>query len=406
MFDVATVRIRGPLAGAAPGLAGFLRQEGYRENTVRFLTQVLARLSAWMQDEGFGQDALDRSLVDRFVGWSKAAGYRQPGSSRGMAPLVEFLITNGQVPAARFALPEPEPGSAQEAVAAFLAHLLQERGVTVATTRGYGPFAAQFLDSVTVSGRVVWSAVDAGAVQDFLSGWSAGRSVRPVATMASVLRALLRFAYAQGWTGQDLSGTVGKVASRREEHLAEGLTPDEVQRLVASISTDTRMGARDRAIIVLLSRLGLRAGEVAKLRLEDLHWRTSTLHVRDTKGRRDLVLPLPVDVGNTLVDYLRVRAVGTGQRALFLRERAPIGAMSTSGISGIVADRAAAVGLGVVHAHRLRHAAAAAVIARDGTLTEAGQLLGHARLGTTAIYARTDADSLRPLATEWPESRS
>lgn len=155
MFDVATVRIRGPLVGTAPGLARYLRQQGYRENTVRFLTQVLARLSAWMQDEGFGQDAVDRSLVDRFVGWSRSVGHRQPGSSRGMAPLGEFLIIDGQAPAARFALPEPEPGSAREVVAAFLAHLLQERGVAVSTTRVYGPFAAQFLDSVTVSGRVV-----------------------------------------------------------------------------------------------------------------------------------------------------------------------------------------------------------------------------------------------------------
>ena len=406
MFDVATVRISGPLSGLLPGLVECLSGQGYRDNTVRFLAEVFARLSRWLADERLAPAGLDWLVVDAFLDWSHARGHRSPVSRRGMAPLVEFVVGCGVVGAERFAAAEPPPGSPEEVAARFVDYLVEVRGAKASSTvKLYQPMALAFLRSVARAGRVDWLGVDAESIQGFLAGWSASRSASATGTMASVLRALLRFAFAEGWMARDLTGRVGKVASRRGVGLIEGLAAGEVGRLLGSIDASTRIGARDKAVVVVLARLGLRAGEVARLRLDDIDWRAGTVTLQDPKGRRDREVPLPVDVGAAMVAYLRLRQALAGERAVFLREHAPAGPMTTSGISGMVAARAAAAGLGLVHAHRLRHAAAMAVIARGGSLVEAGQLLGHARAATTLIYARADAESLRALAVEWPETR-
>ena len=406
MFDVATVRIRGPLSGMLPGLSEHLSGRGYRDNTVRFLAEVFARLSRWLGDERLVPASLDWSGVDGFLDWSHGRGHRSPVSRRGMVPLVEFLIGCGVVGSDRFAAAVPTAGSPEEVAARFVDYMVEVRGAKASSmVKLYQPMALAFLRSVSRAGRVDWLLVDTASIQWFLAGWSASRSGSATGTMASVLRGLLRFAFAEGWMAHDLAGRVGKVASRRGVGLIEGLAADEVERLLGSIDASRRIGARDHAIVVVLARLGLRAGEVARLRLDDIDWRAGTVTLQDPKGRRDREVPLPVDVGAAMVAYLRLRQALAGERTVFLREHAPAGPMTTSGISGMVAARAAAAGLGLVHAHRLRHAAAMAVIARGGTLVEAGQLLGHARAATTLIYARADADSLRSLAVEWPGAR-
>ena len=151
----------------------------------------------------------------------------------------------------------------------------------------------------------------------------------------------------------------------------------------------------------MISRLGLRAGEVAGLRLDDIDWHNGQVTVNG-KGGRVLTLPLPADVGEALVTYLRDgRPRRAADRAVFVRDRAPLRGLSGAGISSIVAVLARRAGLGVVHAHRLRHTAATQVLAGGGSLVEARELLGHARTDTTMIYARTDLNSLGALVTAW-----
>lgn len=405
MFDVTRLRIRGPLSGSAPDLVVWLAGRGYRDNTIGFLARLFASLSVWLDAESVTTAELDWPQVDRFVAWCQGLGRRQPGSRHGVRPVVEFLIESGQVAAERFAAPVPTAGSAEGVARAFVDYLVRFRGITASTATSYEAFAVAFLTGHISVDRAAWDSVDAVSIQGFLTRWSATRSIGSAELMASVLRALLRFAFAEGWIGVDLSHAVGRIASRRGLGLVEGLTAAQAEQLIDSIDTATRIGARDKAVIVMLARLGLRAGEAARLRLDDIDWRSGTVLLRDPKGRRDRSLPLPWDVGAVLVDYLRVRQAPAGHRTVFLREHAPAGPLSTSGVSSIVADRAQASGLGLVHAHRLRHTAAMAVVARGGTLVEAGQLLGHARAATTQIYARTDSTSLRSLAVEWPEAR-
>ena len=173
--------------------------------------------------------------------------------------------------------------------------------------------------------------------------------------------------------------------------------------MLASCDPATATGRRDRAVLLLLSRMGLRAGEVAGLGLDDIGWRRGEITVRGKGGRRDR-LPLPADVGTAIVAYLRDgRPASALDRTVFIAAQAPREALSYTGITTIVAEAAARAGIpGPVHAHRLRHSAATAMLRGGGSLTEIGQALRHARPATTAIYAKVDTGALRaagpPLA--------
>jgi len=174
------------------------------------------------------------------------------------------------------------------------------------------------------------------------------------------------------------------------------LTPAQLEALLAVTDVTTPFGLRDRAVIVMLSRLGIRAGEAAGLTLDDIDWAGGCVKV--TGKGRNLTLPLPVDVGQALVAWLQVRPV-TADRSVFCRLRSPMIGLTSSGLSTIVTHRAIDAGLGVMHSHRLRHTTAMSVIAAGGSLVEAQELLGHSGVETTKVYARTDLASLRMLAT-------
>jgi site-specific recombinase XerD len=215
------------------------------------------------------------------------------------------------------------------------------------------------------------------------------------------MRGLLDWAFLTGRVNRSVSAGILAPATPAAPALPRALSSVQVQALITAADAGTPAGLRDRAIVVLISRLGLRAGEVATLGLDDLNWHAGTLMVHG-KGGRILTLPIPTDVGQALVDYLRGgRAATAADRAVFTRLRPPLVALSRQGISNVMAHLAAVAGMGTVHAHALRHTAATAVLAAGGSLVEARELLGHARTDTTMVYARTDLVALRVLAPTW-----
>lgn len=184
--------------------------------------------------------------------------------------------------------------------------------------------------------------------------------------------------------------------------LAQGAGAGAGWALLESCDRSTATGRRDYAILMLLARLGLRAGEVANLGLEDIDWHHGEITVRG-KGNRHDRLPLPVDVGQAIVDYLRrARPDSAQDRTVFVRAQAPHRALTSAGVTTVVAIAGCRCGLGPIHAHRLRHSAATAMLAAGGSLTEIGQVLRHRRPFTTAIYAKVDTQRLRRLARPWP----
>ena len=231
----------------------------------------------------------------------------------------------------------------------------------------------------------------------------ARKQPRSAKRIVTALRSLLRFLHVDGILAVPLAGAVPSPAGHALAGLPRALEPGQVEAMLASCDPATATGRRDRAVLLLLSRMGLRAGEVAGLGLDDIDWRRGEITVRGKGSRRDR-LPLPADVGAAIVAYLRDgRPAGALDRTVFIAAQAPREALSYAGITTIVAEAAARAGVpGPVHAHRLRHSAATAMLRGGGSLTEIGQALRHARPATTAIYAKVDIGALRPLGRPWP----
>ena len=187
--------------------------------------------------------------------------------------------------------------------------------------------------------------------------------------------------------------------------LPRALAGGQVAALLASCDLGTVVGRRDLAVLTVLSRLGLRAGEAARLRLDHIDWRRGEITVWGKGGRCDR-LPLSADVGQAIVSYLASGRPRTDHREVFICARAPYRAMSRGAVTNVVASAARKAGLGTVHAHRLRHSAATAMLGAGAPLSEIGQLLRHRSALTTAIYAKVDIAGLRTVARPWPVSEA
>jgi integrase/recombinase XerD len=222
----------------------------------------------------------------------------------------------------------------------------------------------------------------------------------------TALRSLLGFMHLEGLIAEPLVGAVPSSASWRLSGLPRALEPGQVGALLTCCDRGTVVGRRDLAVLTMLVRLGLRAGEVAALNLEDIDWRAGELVVVG-KGRRSERLPLPVDVGEAISGYLRDgRPSSALDRALFVRVKAPHQRLTTGGITQVVVSAARRAGLGQIHAHRLRHTAATSMLRAGAPLREIGQVLRHREQLSTAIYAKVDRAALRSLAQPWPGAGS
>ena len=189
--------------------------------------------------------------------------------------------------------------------------------------------------------------------------------------IATAVRSFLRYAWVSGWTAGDLTGAVGPVITHRSGRLPRALAAEDLRRLLASPDCRTTTGLRDHALLVLLSRLGLRAGEAAGLCLDDFDWRAATVVAR-VKGGGRLRLPIPADVGPVVVAYLQRRPADATCREVFVQVRGEPKPMTGRAVTQVVARHAARAGLGTVRAHRLRHSAARAVLVAGGNLSEVG----------------------------------
>jgi site-specific recombinase XerD len=222
--------------------------------------------------------------------------------------------------------------------------------------------------------------------------------------MVTALRSFLRFLYQRGDITSDLASALPSVANWRLSHLPKSLLPEQVERLLASCDRQTAIGRRDFAILLLLARLGLRAGEVVALTLEDLDWEAGAFTVHG-KGNRREQLPLPEDAGDALVDYLRHGRPPCTSRRVFIRGRAPHQGFSSSvAVCDVVRRALVRAGLNPPFkgAHLLRHSLATSMLRGGASLGEIGDILRHCRPETTQIYAKVDLDALRALTPPWP----
>ena len=394
------VRMTGPLAPYASGLAGELARLGFTEGSAKGQLGLAAHLSRWLSGAGLGADALTGRTAEEYLAARRAAGYKAYLTPKALAPLLGYLRGLGVAPGAESAAPATP---AEVLLEEYRCYLLAERGVQAEVARGYldlvGPFVAQYA-AVGAAGPGRLSAAD---VTGFLTAESRRLAPKTAQRLATALRSLLRFWHLQGLTSGPLDRAVPKVANRRPG-LPRPLEPAQVQvqAMLASCDRGTAAGRRDLAILTLLARMGLRAGEVAGLRLDDIDWRLGEITVRGKGNRRDR-LPLPADAGEAVAGWLRHGLPATAlDRSVFIRIKAPHRGLTSGGVTQAVAAAAGRAGLGVIYAHRLRHSAATAMLAEGGSLAEVGQVLRHRRPHTTAAYTKVSVEALRALARPWP----
>jgi site-specific recombinase XerD len=259
--------------------------------------------------------------------------------------------------------------------------------------------AGRFLGGYTVDGQV--GAVTAADITRAVTAEAGRVSVGSVQYYVAAVRAFLRFCHIKGLVTADLSAAALTVTGRRSSLLPKGISSGEAATLLHSCDRRTPSGWRDYAVLVTLLRLGLRAGELAGLRLEDIDWRAGQLVVHG-KGRRDERLPLPADVAEAIIAYLLRGRPATTRREVFLTVTAPVRGLTREAVSSIVRHACDRAGLPEIGAHRLRHTAACAMVDAGVPLAEIGQVLRHRNQTTTAGYARVDLERLRSLARPWP----
>jgi site-specific recombinase XerD len=391
----------GPLSDLIIDLVAWLDREGYARGTAASVACTAARLSVWLDAEGFGVECVDDALLARFVAAQARGGVRHPSSARRIVTVRKFLLTIGVVTDTVAEVETTPLSPVQECLEEWVHCLRCERGLGPATTREYRRWIQPFVTGLAeMDGSIDWHRVDTQRVNQYVREQGRGYSIASRRHLITALRSLLIWAWRTGRLERSTAAMVLGPPTRRSG-LPRALTTAQVEAIEAAADTTTMVGLRDHAVAVMIARLGLRAGEVASLRLDDLDWRRGGLAVNG-KGGRLLTLPIPVDVGDALVAYLRDgRPAAAADRSVFVRARPPLVRLSSKGISGVVARLAERAGLGTIHAHRLRHTAATQVLARGGSLVEARELLGHARTDTTMIYAKTDLAALAALVVPW-----
>jgi site-specific recombinase XerD len=393
----------GPLGEYMDRFAELLWERGYARGTARARLLVVEDAGWWLHRQGLGVEALDEDGAERFLQEARRLGFGHPAYFKAtLRDLLGLLRQIGRIPPAPAAQLEDTPIERTEGD--FRQYLIQERRLANSTLKNMIPFVKRFLTERFGTGPVVLGELTRSDVTRFLLRHVQMLSPGRAQLMTYALRTFFRFLWLRGDTDIDLSVSVPKVAKWRLSTLPKSLKADEVERLIASCDQATIVGQRDYTILLLLARLGLRAGEVVAMRLDDIDWEAGEIRVQG-KGSRDDRLPIPKDVGSALAHYLRHGRPKCTTRRVFVRIRAPHRGFTTSVAICDVVRRAlsrACIDSPRKGAHLLRHSLACEMLRRGASLDGIGEVLRHQLAETTAIYAKVDLAALQDLARPWP----
>jgi site-specific recombinase XerD len=393
----ATRRRPGRLGPFVEGYRVWLLASGYTPQTVRGMLKELGNLGRWMDAEGVEIGALTVTGIESFLVDRRAAGRRRVPTVRALRSMRTYLREVGVMAGERPASVSP----VEALVAEYREWLIADRGLAAMTVLRYETLARRFLAArVTPADDLGVADLDGAVVSRFLLGECDRVCLGSAKGKVAELRSLLRFLHVRGFTPRSLAESVPGVAGWRETTIPPTMPQADIEALLIGCDRSTLHGARDRAMLMLLARLGLRSIEIARLQLEDLDWRAGDLLVRG-KARRDDRLPIPDDVGAALAEYLALRGRHES-RCVFLTLRAPIRAIRADLVGDVVQRHCRQQGLPHVGPHRLRHTLATRMLARGAALADISQVLRHSDLATTAIYAKVDLGRLRQVARPWP----
>jgi site-specific recombinase XerD len=398
-------RLRAGVSGPqVDAFADDLERDGYALSSAVQYIRGAAHLGCFVQRKGGALQDINLSMLESFNHHLRHC--RCPHFKRGKigyhqhfgAKLFHHhLLARGVCPSGPVQNPTPSPAI----VTSFCNWFRTHRGAKEPTLRLYARGATDLLRTL---GEDI-SQWNAKTVRDFLLQRAGESGISTTQKLITSLRAFLRFLSFRGECRDDLALAIPAVAHWRLARLPRCLSAEEVDRLIAACDGTTAGRLRDRAILLMLARLGLRSGDVAHLRLTDIDWNSGTLQVMG-KGRYQVRLPLPQDVGDALLSYLDCRPANIETDRVFIRSNAPcVPFASGDGVSSVVkhALKRANIDAPAKGAHLLRHTAATEMLRNGVPLDQAGLVLRHRSIDMTAYYAKADVALLRQVAQPWPE---
>ena len=400
--DRPEVQVSGPLADRAAGFAAYLAGRGYAWSSTKHHLYLMADLSAWLAGQGLAAEDLTGPVTGRFWEDLRARGsYLVKGTSA--EPLLGYLRSIGVLPRQRADGPASTAGVLLQE---YDRYLRVERRAGEVTITQYLRYANEFLtaageppDGPETGARL--AALDGAQVLDAVSRQVARHRPPSIGADLTGDRAFLRFLERTGRTTRPLAAAIPR-AARQPSRLPEQVDPATAAVILASCDRATEGGCRDRAVLLLLHRYGLRPVEVTRMELPDLRWRAGEFVVHGKAGRVD-VLPLLRDVGEAIVEYLRIRRPAPpGVAAVFLSARAPVQPMRKSSVGALAGRACARAGVPRTGPRAFRHAVGHDLLKGGASLVEIRDVLRHRDIETTSAYTRVDVSALRSLARPWP----
>ena len=382
----------------------YLRTRGYAERTLCKKKSVIASFLRWTMEKQFTVDELNEShlfaFVDRLPQRQKT---RIKFELSALRPFLKHIwaergVQNPSIPI--------QTSYADDITRLYIDYLRKERGLAENSILVYSPLINNFItEQEKQNGSACINTLNAKNIQNFLLDRIRNRSSEYARLLATALRSFLRFLYLYQKTTIDLSSSIPTVRRWDKAQVSGFFSPEEVEHVLSTIDLSAPRGCRDQAILLLLARLGLRAGEVVSLELDDILWRSGEIIVRG-KGRVQDRLPLLSDIGEALALYLQKGRGTTLSRKVFLRMLAPrIGLAGPGAVGHIVRYAVARAGLRFPSrgaAHFFRHSLATRMIRHGASIAEISEVLRHRSQSSTLIYAKVDFETLRGVARPWP----
>jgi site-specific recombinase XerD len=391
----------GSLGAQLDGFAGWLSEQGYAKHTGRQKIGLVAHFSRWLGRQQVGVKDLNEEQVAEFLKVRKKRGLLRRDDQPTLAQLLGYLHEADIIARPASAVSDTPMDHIIQGYAQFLTY---QRGLNPVTIDNYLPIARSFLEARFGAERICLDKLRIPDVTGFMVRDGATFSPRRAQLTACVLRSFLGFLTHEGKITTNLAAAVPAVANWRLSELPQFLEPTQVDQILGHCNQNSAIGRRDYAVLLLVARLGLRAGEVVHLNLESINWETGEVYIRGKSAREDR-LPLLPEVGRAVAAYLKRDRPSCPCRRVFLRMKAPRQGFSSSvAIDNIVRRALVRAQLQPPHkgAHLLRRSLATQMLRQGATLTPIGQILRHQRAQTTEIYAKVDLAALRALAQPWP----
>lgn len=391
----------GPLVPYLDSFATVLDEQGFKRHLIGRQIRAVAYFSKWLQKKAITINFLTEEHVSSFFKAHALKSAVKSGEKAAVSRFMDFLF---QLEVVRKSTAPEKLTPIQQAVKTYAHYLREERELSEKSIIKYSPVIERFLFERFGNEPLVFASLCAQDVIGFIKLEALRQSSSVAKSATTALRSFLNHLRYRGAIYSNLAAAVPQVPNWSMSGIPRAIAPEHIQAVLAHCPRDTSIGKRDYAILMLLVHLGLRASEIVLLTLDSIKWESGSIRVVG-KGHKIACLPLPSEVGEAIVQYLKNGRPASHDRALFLRDHAPIRGLGGEATIGTIVNTALTrAKIATLHrgAHQFRHALAVKLLKQGATLNEIGSLLRHQHPKTTGIYAKVDFTSLRPLSLPWP----